>query len=122
MAKCEVDIDEDCTGIATHIVSDGGSQTKSCHPCSDHSPGDATIEPISKAFRTGWSVVKQPPEPSQKATDAMAMFQQVQEAKRKRMAMQGGAAAPAAAPAPAAPAGGAGQPCPACNGTGKVGA
>lgn len=58
MAKCNVNADEDCTGVATHTVDDGETQTQCCHPCSDHSPGNAIVEPISKAFKTVWSMMK----------------------------------------------------------------
>lgn len=51
MAKCKVNKDKDCTGVATHIVDDGESHIQSCHPCSDHAPGNAIVETISKATK-----------------------------------------------------------------------
>lgn len=55
---------------------------------------------VTREFEKAWNILKQGLQPSQRATDAMAMFQQVQDAKRKRMAMnpqpgQGQPAAPA---------------------------
>jgi len=41
---------------------------------------------VTREFEKAWNILKQG-QPSQRATDAMAMFQQVQDAKRQRMAM-----------------------------------
>ena len=42
--RCEVRIDEDCTGKAVRIVTDLGARVYACGPCSDHAPGNATVE------------------------------------------------------------------------------
>ncbi len=42
---------------------------------------------MTREFEEAWNLLKQGLQPSQRATDAMALFQQVQEAKRQRMAM-----------------------------------
>jgi hypothetical protein len=42
---------------------------------------------VTREFEEAWNLLKQGLQPSQRATDAMALFQQVQEAKRQRMAM-----------------------------------
>tara|TARA_R110002020_G_scaffold237288_1_gene449629 strand:+ start:1032 stop:1226 length:195 start_codon:yes stop_codon:yes gene_type:complete len=42
--KCEIRIDEYCMGKADRIVTDFEQRVYACGPCSDHAPGNATVE------------------------------------------------------------------------------
>jgi hypothetical protein len=44
--KCEVDIDEDCTGKAEYLVYGDESCRYCCGPCSEHIPGNADYEKV----------------------------------------------------------------------------
>jgi hypothetical protein len=47
--ECDVRIDEECTGIATHTVFGLTYTADSCLACADHANSHATIEPIETA-------------------------------------------------------------------------
>ena len=44
--ECDLCIDEDCTGTATHTVFGLEYVVDCCHPCAGHTNSHSTIEPI----------------------------------------------------------------------------
>jgi len=55
--RCEVDIDEDCTGEAEYIVYGDESRKYCCGPCLEHAPGNVDYEKVSKSFDKAWSSI-----------------------------------------------------------------